>query len=43
MMKCRGMGKIRPIAFSKGGSTKDACYRKVKGAKNWGNKSSGRS
>ena len=63
MRKCRGMGAIKPIAFSKGGSTKDACYRKVKsrykvfpsayasgaiakcrkvGAKNWGNKSSGR-
>jgi len=22
MMKCRGMGKIKPIAFKKGGSTK---------------------
>ena len=64
MMKCRGMGKIKPIAFKKGGSTKDACYNKVKalykvfpsayasgaiakcrkvGAKNWGNKSRGRS
>ena len=30
MMKSRGMGKIRPIAFKKGGSTKDACYHKVK-------------
>jgi hypothetical protein len=30
MMKCRGMGRIKPIAFKKGGSTKDACYRKVK-------------
>ena len=29
-MKSRGMGKIRPIAFKKGGSTKDACYHKVK-------------
>ena len=29
MMKSRGMGKIRPIAFKKGGSTKDACYHKV--------------
>jgi len=58
------MGAIKPIAFNKGGSVKDACYRKVKsrykvfpsayasgaiakcrkvGAKNWGNKSSGRS
>ena len=64
MRKCRGMGAIKPIAFNKGGSVKDACYRKVKsrykgfpsayasgaiakcrkvGAKNWGNKSSGRS
>ena len=32
MMKCRGMGKIKPIAFKKGGSTKDACYHKVKAA-----------
>ena len=30
MMKCRGMGKIKPIAFKKGGSTKDAGYHKVK-------------
>jgi hypothetical protein len=30
MMKSRGMGKIRPITFKKGGSTKDACYHKVK-------------
>ena len=31
MMKCRGMGKVRKIkAMSKGGSTKDACYYKVK-------------
>ena len=30
MMKSRGMGKIKPIAFKKGGSTKDACYHKVK-------------
>ena len=32
MMKCRGMGKAmkKPIAFKKGGTTKDACYRKVK-------------
>jgi len=64
MMKCRGMGSMKPISFKKGGSTKDACYRKVKsrykvfpsayasgaiakcrkvGAKNWGNKSRGRS
>lgn len=64
MMKCRGMGSMRPISFKEGGSTKDACYRKVKarykvfpsayasgaiakcrkvGAKNWGNKSRGRS
>ena len=28
-MKSRGMGKIKPIAFKKGGS-KDACYHKVK-------------
>jgi hypothetical protein len=64
MMKCRGMGKMKPIAFKKGGTVKDECYRKVKsrykvfpsayasgaiakcrkvGAKNWGNKSRGRS
>lgn len=32
MMKCRGMGRAmkKPIAFKKGGSTKDACYHKVK-------------
>ena len=31
MMKCRGMGKaMKPIALKKGGSTKDACYSKVK-------------
>jgi len=32
MIKCRGMGKAmkKPITFSKGGSTKDACYYKVK-------------
>ena len=30
MLKCRGMGKMKPIAFKKGGSVKDACYRKVK-------------
>ena len=30
MMKCRGMGKMKPIAFKKGGSVKDACYHKVK-------------
>jgi hypothetical protein len=32
MMNCRGMGKAmkKPIAFKKGGTTKDACYRKVK-------------
>ena len=31
-MKCRGMGRAmkKPIAFKKGGSTKDACYHKVK-------------
>jgi len=55
---------MKPISFKKGGSTKDACYHKVKarykvfpsayasgaiakcrkvGAKNWGNKSRGRS
>jgi len=27
MMKCRGMGKIKPIAFKKGGSTKKPKYR----------------
>ena len=30
MMKCRGMGKIKQVAFKKGGSAKDACYHKVK-------------
>jgi len=30
MMKCRGMGKMKPITFSKGGTVKDDCYRKVK-------------
>jgi len=31
MMKCRGMGKaMKPIAFKKGGTVKDACYQKVK-------------
>ena len=31
MMKCRGMGKaMKPVALKKGGSVKDACYRKVK-------------
>ena len=31
MMNCRGMGKIKkPVALKKGGSVKDACYRKVK-------------
>tara|TARA_R110000868_G_scaffold88839_5_gene247517 strand:+ start:194 stop:367 length:174 start_codon:yes stop_codon:yes gene_type:complete len=30
MMKCRGMGKMKPITFNKGGTVKDACYRKVK-------------
>ena len=31
MMKCRGMGKaMKPVAMKKGGSVKDACYRKVK-------------
>ena len=30
MMKCRGMGAIKPVAFKKGGSAKDACYHKVK-------------
>ena len=30
-MKCRGMGKaMKPVALKKGGSVKDACYRKVK-------------
>ena len=31
MMKCRGMGKaMKPVTMKKGGSVKDACYRKVK-------------
>jgi hypothetical protein len=30
MMKCRGMGKMKPAAFKKGGTVKDACYNKVK-------------
>ena len=30
MMKSRGMGRIKPITFKRGGSTKDACYHKVK-------------
>ena len=31
MMKCRGMGKTRKIKkMSSGGTTKDACYHKVK-------------
>ena len=30
MMKCRGMGRIKPVALKKGGSTKEACYHKVK-------------
>jgi hypothetical protein len=30
MMKCRGMGKMKPITFKKGGTVKDDCYRKVK-------------
>ena len=30
MMKSRGMGRIKPITFKKGVSTKDACYHKVK-------------
>ena len=31
MMKCRGMGKaMKPVALKKGGTVKDACYRKVK-------------
>jgi len=30
MMPCRGMGAIKPIAFNKGGTVKDACYKKVK-------------
>lgn len=30
MMKCRGMGKMKPIAFKEGGTVKDDCYRKVK-------------
>jgi len=32
MMQCRGMGQIKPIALKKGGTPKDACYRKVKAA-----------
>jgi len=30
MMKCRGMGKMRPVALKEGGTIKDECYRKVK-------------
>jgi hypothetical protein len=30
MMKCRGMGKMKPVALNRGGSVKDACYNKVK-------------
>jgi hypothetical protein len=30
MMQCKGMGKIKPIAFKKGGTVKDDCYHKVK-------------
>lgn len=30
MMRCRGMGAIKPVAFKEGGSVKDDCYRKVK-------------
>tara|TARA_R110002020_G_scaffold417980_1_gene627225 strand:- start:1229 stop:1411 length:183 start_codon:yes stop_codon:yes gene_type:complete len=30
MMRSRGMGRIKPVTFKKGGSTKDACYHKVK-------------
>ena len=30
MMKCRGMGKMKPVALKKGVSVKDACYNKVK-------------
>jgi ribosome-interacting GTPase 1 len=31
MMKCRGMGKaMKPVALKKGGTVKDACYKKVK-------------
>jgi len=30
MMKSRGMGIIKTTNFKKGGSVKDACYRKVK-------------
>lgn len=35
MMSCRGMGAVNPDklpgpAFKKGGTVKDACYRKVK-------------
>ena len=30
MMRSRGMGCIKPVAFKKGGATKDECYRKVK-------------
>ncbi len=29
-MRSRGMGRIKPVTFKKGGSTKDACYHKVK-------------
>ena len=34
MMACKGMGAInpakRPTALNKGGTVKDACYKKVK-------------
>jgi hypothetical protein len=30
MMRCRGMGKIKPMALKEGGTVKDDCYRKVK-------------
>jgi len=30
VLKCRGMGKMKPITFKEGGTTKDDCYRKVK-------------
>jgi hypothetical protein len=30
MMQCRGMGKMKPTALKKGGTVKDACYKKVK-------------
>jgi hypothetical protein len=30
MMKCRGMGAMKPVALKEGGTVKDDCYRKVK-------------